>query len=267
MSVATPLRGGFATLDPRLDRLPEFDERSRQFQMRAALRGAGLDVQPRSVAGRYHLPGPTLDQLNEGQCVSEAIHDARNGSPNRTKPTVTSFEERRRVYHDLQHADPWPGCYLGARCPIQPDPANAYGGTSVLTGAKYGRAQGWWREFRWVGAGSGTLEADIIQTLTQVGGIVFGIPWLESMYETSPDGLVEVDGNEVGGHAIHGWEWVPKLRLPRHFSGTKPAVAWHNSWGPQYGITRRRVSGVGYILLDDLLRLMERGGEGMVPLA
>jgi hypothetical protein len=267
-----PLRGGAFTLDPRLDRLPHFDDRSRDWQIREVLARTVVPDR-RSLAGRFWTPGPTLDQGEEGQCVSEAIHDARNGSPNRTRPTVELFEERRRVYHELQHLDPWAGCYLGARCPIAPDPANAYGGTSVLTGAQYGRRQGWWREFRWIGAGSDRLEDDLIDTLRTVGGIVFGIPWLEGMYETSPDGLVLAEGPEVGGHAIHGWEWAPRQRMPRHWKGTRPGVWWHNSWGPSYGVTRRGRTGCGFIPLDDvdgrlgILSLLERGGEGMVPLA
>jgi len=259
----TQLRDGSDAADPRLGRLPLFDPLSRQYQIRTLLDEPG--VTSRSLAGRYYVPGPTLDQGREGQCVSEAIHDARNGSPTRTKPTITEYEERRRVYHALQHLDPWEGCYQGPGCQIEPSPTS-YGGTAVLTGALYGKERGWWNEFRWIGAGSDRLEDDLIQTLRTVGGIVFGIPWLVSMYDTTPSGLVEVSGHMVGGHAIHGWEWAPRQRMRHHWTGTKPGVWWHNSWGPRYGIKRRGVSGCGFIPLNDLLGLLERGGEGMVPL-
>jgi hypothetical protein len=168
------------------------------------------------------------------------------------------------------------GRYWSA-CPIQPDPVNKYGGTAVLTAGMLGIKKGWWREIRWIGAGSGRLEDDIIDTLRTVGGIVFGIPWLSGMYETSPSGLVQVDGSVVGGHAIHGWEWAPRQRMAAHWTGTKPGVWWHNSWGPQapattggYGVTRRGKPGCGFVPLDDLLRLLTwdgYGGEGMVPLS
>lgn len=256
------LRGGYGCYDPRLDRLPSFDPRSRDFPVRELLDAADL----RSTAQKWWIPGPTLNQGREGQCVSEACHDARNGSPNRTRPTVTLYEDRRAFYHECQHADAWAGCSWGAACPISPDPANAYGGTSVLAGAQLGRAKGWWREYRWIGAGSGRLEDDLIETLATLGGIVFGIPWLEGMYETSPSGLVEVTGREVGGHAIHGWEWAPRQRMPKHWSGTRPGVWWHNSWGDGYGVSRRGVTGCGFVPLDDLLGLLESVGEGMVPL-
>lgn len=261
MSVA--LRDGSTTDDARLDRVPLFDDRSRNYQIRELLDDLGAAG---STDYRWWFPGPTLDQGQEGQCVAEGCTDARNGSPVRTKPTMTVYADRQAFYHDCQHADPWRGCYLGARCPIDPDAADAYGGTAVLTGAQEGKKRGWWKAYRWLGAGSGTLEADLIETLTKVGGVVFGIDWLDGMYSTTPSGLVEVSGTKVGGHAIHGWEWAPRQRMPKHWSGTKPGVWWHNSWGPSYGVSRRGVSGCGFVLLEDLLGLLERpSGEGMVP--
>lgn len=257
------LRDGTVVEDPRLDRIPFHDPASRRFQIREL-----LEDRRTTTAPKWWIPGPTLDQQREGQCVSEACHDARNGTPDRQKPAITLFEDRRGAYHEMQHDDPWRGCFLGGACPIEPDAANAYGGTAVLAGAKHGQRKGWWREYRWIGAGSQMLEDDVIETLGSVGGIVFGIPWLEGMYSTSASGLVQVEGREVGGHAIHGWEWSPRQRMPKHWSGTKPGVWWHNSWGPSYGVKRRGVTGSAFILLDDLLGLLERpGSEGMVPLA
>lgn len=260
---AIPLRGERVALDPRLDRIPLFDARSRDYTIREVLPARG------SARARWWVPGPTLDQGVEGQCVSEACHDARNGSPIRTRPTVTLFEDRRAFYHECQHADPWPGCVLGASCPLAAagDGSQAYAGTSVLTGAQLGAAAGWWREYRWIGAGSGRLEDDVVETLSTVGGIVFGIPWTEAMYSTSPSGLIDTTGPEVGGHAIHGFEWAPRQRMVKHWSGTKPGVWLHNSWGDGYGVSRRGATGCGFITLDDLLVLLERDGEGMVPLA
>lgn len=257
------LKNGNTADDPRLGRVPLFDQQSRNYQVRGLFAAPAPSL--RSAAAKYWTPGPTLDQLNEGQCVAEAAHDRRNGAPLRVKPTVAEFSARREFYHACQHRDPWEGCYLGPDCPITPS-QQRYGGTAILTAMQLGKERGWWSSYRWIGAGSGTLEADIIDTLRSVGGIVFGIPWYDSMYVTRPDGLVEVSGRVVGGHAIHGFEWIPRLRLPKSFSGTKPAVAWHNSWGDGYGVTRRRRSGVGFILLDDLLKLLEDNGEGAVPL-
>ncbi len=103
--------------------------------------------------------------------------------------------------------------------------------------------------------------------LAGVGGIVFGIPWFTGMYATSPSGLVQAEGELAGYHAIHGWEWAPRQRMPKHWSGTRPGVWVHNSWGDGYGVRRRGVTGSAFVLLDDLLgRLMPMNGEGMVPL-
>lgn len=269
MTEPTQMRGGLVALDSRLGRLPHYDDRSRSHTIRELLPAKttrAATIEPRALPGKYWTPGPTLDQDREGQCVSEGCSDRHNGSPLRRRPVVTDFQERRAFYHAAQHRDPFDGCTFGLSCPISPSGAAANGTTS-LAGMQEGVSRGWWGSYRWVGAGSGTLEADIIDTLRGVGGILFGIPWHQSMYSTQPDGLVTVSGPEVGGHFIHAFEWIPRLRLPRSFVGTKPAVAWHNSWGSDYGVRRRWRSGVGYILLDDLLGLVDGyRGEGAVPL-
>lgn len=258
-------------------RIPHLPEENRGWTVRELLderskAEATIAEARREEKLKYWPCGPTLNQRREGQCVSEAVHDARNSSPIRIRPPEVDYADRNDFYHRCQHRDPWTGCHKGPTCPIEPS-SQKYGGTAVHTGMVLGREAGWWGEFRWIGAGSGRLEDDLIQTLRTVGPIIFGIPWLDGMYETNPDGLVDVSGPEVGGHAIRGWEWMPRLRLPRSFKGTKPAVALHNSWGPEkgelkgWGITRRRTTGVGFILLDDLMPLLEnRRGEGAVPL-
>ncbi len=253
---ARRLRDGSSTDDPRLGRLQQFDPASRNYTIRELIDDPATRRDDRA---RWWKPGPTLDQQREGQCVSEGCHDRRNGSPLRRRPVIDAFDARFEFYEACQHRDPWPGCSRGHDGP-------AYGGTSVLAGMQEGKDRGWWGPYRWVGAGSGRLEDDVIDTLRAVGGIVLGIPWLDGMYDTNPDGLVDVTGRVVGGHCIHAFAWVPRLRLPRSFTGTKPAVAWHNSWGDSYGARRYGRTGVGFVLLDDLLRLLEDGGEGAVPL-
>lgn len=268
------LRDGSVTLDPRLDRIVQYDERSRNYQVRELLDDPATR---RDDKGKASLPAFTLNQRREGQCVLDCCVGLRDGSPHRRKPPILDFETRRGIYHQLQHNDPWQGCSLGGNCPIEPDAGNAYGGTSVLAGAQYGLANGWWQEYRWIGAGSGQLEDDLIDTLRLIGMIGFGIPWLEGMYRTSPSGLLMIEGAEVGGHAIKGFEWAPRQRMPQHWTGTRPGVWLHNTWGPQkgetpqntggFGVSRRGVTGCAFVELDPLLSLLNGGrGEGMVPI-
>lgn len=257
------LRNGATTEDPRLDRVPFFDPRSRDHTIRAALPAQSTAHRDRY---RWWTPGPTLDQGSEGQCVAEACVGAHNGRPLSRRPLVTEFAQRRAFYHEAQHRDPWTGCASGPSCTTAPSP-QSYGGTSVLAGAQLGRERGWWSSYRWIGAGSQRLADDVVDTLTLVGPIVFGIAWHESMYATTPQGLIEVGGAQVGGHAIRGWEWAPRQRMPAHWGGTRPGVWLHNSWGPSYGVTRRGVTGCGFIPLEVLVGLLEAGGEGMVPIA
>ncbi len=252
-----PLRDGSEVEDPKLGRLVQFSEESRNYQVREILE-APVESR-RALRPKYWVPGPTLDQGVEGQCVAEAVTDKRNGSPLRLRPTITKYSERQEFYEEAQHRDPWPGCFRGHDGP-------AYGGTSVLAGMQEGQFRGYWDEYRWLGAGSGQLENDVIDTLRTLGGFVIGIKWLDGMYETDPNGLVKVEGRVVGGHALHVIGWQPKLRLPGSFTGTKPAVAWHNSWGDSYGVKKYYRTGMGFILLDDLLELLQDRGEAVVPL-
>ena len=258
----------FPDAPPELGWKPLKDPASRDYQVAEILeqpRGAARPYGP--DRNRSWRPGPTLDQLREGQCVAEGIVGTHNGRPLCLEPSILDFEVRRTLYHRLQHGDPWPGCAWGQRCTIAPS-ANTYSGTSTLTGLKEGRARGWWREFRWCGAGSGTLEADIVGTLATIGPLIAGTVWRSSMYETRPSGLIDIDGDDVGGHCYRWTEWIPRLRLPSEWKGTRPVIAVHNSWGDGFGITRRLRTGIGYLLLEDAMTLMEAadGGEAAVVL-
>lgn len=63
---AYPLKGGIITRDRRLDRVPQFDPRSRQYNVRLVtpLR------EPRSYSW---FPGDPLDQGGEGECVGFGV--------------------------------------------------------------------------------------------------------------------------------------------------------------------------------------------------
>jgi C1A family cysteine protease len=78
------------------------------------------------------------------------------------------------------------------------------------------------------------------------------------MYRTKRNGVVVVDGNLVGGHAILITGYDPAMIIDG-----KPCEVfrWRNSWGTGYGI-----NGSGYILYSDLENLLQQSGEACVPM-
>ncbi len=263
------MRNGMAVLDKRLDRLEYRPEENRGWNVER-LFGEHADLVREAAAvrkGRGHRPGPGLNQDREGACVLYGLTHRRNSTPKPLKPPRIDDAGIRADYHTVQHRDPWPGCALGARCPTQPDGRNAYGGTSVHSGLLYGREQGWWSSFWWVGAGSGDVMGDIVKANAEVGGIVFGLNWYESMFEPRPSGLMEVDLNSAlaGGHCLYECSIRLKMRLPKEWKGTKEVAVFQQSWGLNHGVADLgQKGGMVYMLLDDLGALMERRGEGAV---
>lgn len=212
-----------------LDQATKYDPLSLNFL-------AGDRLTPVPVRSKFWTPGQQLDQQNEGACVPHAVMGDALASPVRvrfpTDPQALAFT----AYDWCRKNDEFPG--------------ENYSGTSVNTGMKWYREQGlidgwWWCK---------TVE-ELIQTLIQIGPAIIGIPWREGMYETRPDGLVEVSGKVVGGHAILVNGYSPKYgRLGEVFR-------WKNSWGPSYG-----VNGHGYVRLDAFEQLAFRG-EGEVAVS
>lgn len=183
--------------DPRLGRLPDFDERSRAFPIMATIDA----TTPRSYTWTCPI---VLDQGAEGSCVGHAwAHEiaARPGTWN------ASSYLARLIYKEAQKIDPWPG--------------ESYEGTSVLAGAKISTSLGHYREYRWAFG----LQ-DLILALGYKGPAVLGINWYESMFNPSATGVLSVSGAVAGGHAI----------LANGVSVTKQLVRLHNSWGPNWGI-------------------------------
>jgi hypothetical protein len=100
------LKGEAHTFDPRLDRIPSYDPRSRRFPVRALIADAtGTDRPPlRSFTWQV---GSVLDQGNEGACVGFA-HSARVMSdPDRDRGIDNAYA--REVYRAAQRVDEWPG--------------------------------------------------------------------------------------------------------------------------------------------------------------
>lgn len=181
-----------------LDRLEQFDERSRNYNVREVLPPRGWRT--RSWAARL-----TLDQGREGACVGFAWAHELLADP---YSIATTDEMARTIYREAQRIDQWPG--------------EAYEGTSVIAGAKVTQSWGFIREYRW----AFNID-DVLRTLSNFGPVVLGIPWLDSMFEPGPANLLDCSGQPAGGHAI----LARGVRLNRG----SPLVKLRNSWGAGYG--------------------------------
>ena len=214
------LKNGSNTDDVRLDRLPNFDERSRLFPLQLPSR------KPRS----YTWDCPVfLDQMAEGACVGFGIAHELAAAPAKV-PDLSNKFARESIYWEAQKNDPWPGgAYPGA--------SPRYEGTSVLSGVKVAQKLGYFDEYRWAFG----LE-DLILGVGHNGPAVLGVPWYDGMMEVNSAGFVGAVGNVVGGHCI----------LCTAVDVRNKKFTLHNSWGRGWG--RQGECFISYESMDRLLR-------------
>jgi hypothetical protein len=178
--------------------------------------------------------GRVLDQGQEGSCVGHGCVGCIGTEPAPAPVRRVNHAEAVRWYERAQRLDEWPG--------------DDYSGTSVNAGMKVGRSFGWWDSYRWA------FGVDDMRQAIQLGPLVIGVPWRSGMYETEPDGLVTVDGGEVGGHCLLVTAWATD------FAGHGPGFWWRNSWGIRYGIR-----GDAFVPEETMHTLIEKVGEVAVP--
>lgn len=229
-----------------LGRLPEFDEKSRDFNVRSILE---------IPYARSYTWGceAWLNQGREGACVGFAwAHEAN------AKPSVQPVGESTALalYRSAQKIDEWPG--------------EDYSGTSVLAGAKVASTYGWLTEYRWA-----FTVPDALSAISRKGPAVIGVNWYDGLYYPT-DGELSIYGDVVGGHAIlvRGVHLVyqpgtttEQKRSSRWFSyldREKTRLLLHNSWGAAWGGTEKG-PGTAYLRLLDYERLMAEQGECCVP--
>lgn len=224
-----PLRGGHETEDRRLDRVPQFDPRSRGFPISAV-----VAPRLRSVAW---VCRPRLDQGREGACVGFAWSHELAAYPVQVRQV--SNDSAQWIYREAQKIDEWPG--------------EGYSGTSVLAGAKIVQREGHISSYHWAFSVDEALAA-----ISNAGPVVFGIPWKDSMYEPRSDGLLDCSGRVIGGHAIlgRGLRIQPRLRGVR-----EPVVRLLNSWGRDWGLR-----GDCFLRASDLEGLLQDNGDCCLPL-
>jgi hypothetical protein len=260
-----PLRDGSATEDRSLDRLIQFDERSRNYPIRELLPKAADRLKTRTHALKVRL-----DQGQQGACVLFGwSHEvaaspvpgwglgSRNANIEQAARDATAFARERYVWAQMN--DEWPGGeYPGA------DPQ--YGGTSVLAGAKAMVDAGYLGEYRW-----GFSIDDLLATVSHIGPVVVGTWWLSGMWNPDPKtGLVNIEGDKDGGHGycVRGIV-VPKdgkakatiLGKSVTIKTDVPLLRVPNSWGSGWGL-----GGECFMRADDFeAKLLKDDGECCVP--
>lgn len=170
-----PLRGGFFTTDPRLDALPSYDERNRNFPVTAVVEATA----PRSYT--WALGISNLNQGREGACTGFATaHDLA------ARPVAISgvtADLARRLYLRAKQIDEWPG--------------EDYEGSSVLAAVKAAKELGYYGEYRWAFG-----ESDLALGVGYKGPAILAVPWFEGMYNTNANGFIRPTGQVAGWHAI-----------------------------------------------------------------
>lgn len=190
------LKGGVSTTDYRLDRVAQFDERSRRFPIRAMVGAA-------KARGFTWACPVVLDQGAEGACVGFGWTHEKAARP--TPIPGLSNDLALATYRLAQTLDEWPG--------------EDYSGTSVIAGVKASQQQGYYGEYRWAFG----LD-DVILALGYKGPVVLGINWYDGMYQPE-GGWIKVEGKLAGGHCI----------LARGVNVKQQYVLLRNSWGPEWG--------------------------------
>lgn len=204
-------------------RYPEFDERSRQYPIRALIARGSV---PRSYTWSC---GVVLDQGSYPACVGYSICHEAVARPVLVQ-RVTSATALA-LYRRAQQLDEWAG--------------ENYDGTSVLGGMKAATEKQWYAEYRWAFG-----EADLCLAVGYKGPAVLGINWYDGMYEPNAQGIIQVSGTVLGGHAILCNGYNAKTKLYR----------LHNSWGAAWG-----KNGECFLSKADMARLLAEDGEACIP--
>jgi Papain family cysteine protease len=224
------------------DYVPRLDERNLAYRVGAI---SGLVDTERF---RYWNPGVVLDQGSEGACVGFGCTAEALASPVRWRPVDPDTpgpwahlnpaqRGAQEVYRRAKEIDEWEGV--------------DYEGTSVRAGMLVGRERGWWEGFRWA------LNMTELRAALELGPVVIGVEWRESMYE-APGGWLQASGPVVGGHCILVTGYSPRRRLGKL---DVRAYRLRNSWGSEWG-----VNGSAYISAAELeYILFGAGGEAAVP--
>lgn len=152
---------------------------------------------------RYWYPGPLkLDQDGYPACVGFTGANWMQSSPTRTKVTNDTGLE---LYRACKAIDGYNG-----------------DGTWDRVLMKVLQQRGHIKRYLWA---ANPQEMD--EWLLEVGPVLIGIPWHESMFYPDENDFLDVDGQEIGGHEV--------LIRGINRSAHEPFYTITNSWGPDWG--------------------------------
>jgi len=225
------IKNNRATEDQHLDRIPNFDARSRNFKVIDTIL---TTKKPRAYTWscKEHL-----DQGAEGACVGFGITHELIARPAVAKGLDAKYA-KEQIYWQAQREDPWPGGSYPGASPF-------YEGTNVLNGLKVAQKLGWFDSYYW----SFGLD-ELILGVGYSGPATLGINWYNGMYNTDTKGFIHATGKVVGGHCI----------LCKGVNIKGKYFVLHNSWGKDWG-----VGGDCKISFDDMEKLLYEEGESAFP--
>lgn len=222
------LRDGRIINDRRLDRIPSFDERSRNYPIRTRIKEGLEPITKIWTLDKY------FDQGEDGACVGFGTAHRLLSEPVIPTIVVDNKYAKEIIYWNAQRNDEWPGgSYPGA--------SPWYEGTSVLAGLDFIKSIGWCDNYYWA-----FKFMDLLLGKSYEGPAILGVPWMTGMMETDSNGFIHATGIEEGGHCICDIG----QNMEERFS-------WlHNSWGPNWGLNGRCK-----ISFDDQQKLLSMQGE------
>lgn len=220
------LKDGGSVNDNRLDRIVQFDERSRSYSIH--------DIREKKKLRSYTWRcNDWFDQGKEGACVAFALGHELAARPSEVKGLDYNYLVRE-VYWEAQKQDIWEGgSYPGA--------SPRYHGTSILAGVKRVKDLGYIEEYRW----AFNID-DVLYGIGHNGPAIFGLSWYEDMLHPDENGFIKPTGSVLGGHAVLGMAVNVKDGY----------VTIRNSWGKRWG-----KDGNCYITFEDLEKVLKERGE------
>lgn len=239
------MRDGSEVSDPRLGRLPEFDEQSRKYSV------GDIISSNATIKGKtWYLP-IYLDQEQTSACTGEARTYDLAGSPTPLRQANRlPFDQpfAQALYRLAQRYDEWAG--------------EDYEGSSVLGAAKAAQALGFIGVYRW----AFNME-DMLLALSTVGPVVVGTTWFNTMFYPQDNGVLTIDPSkgEAGGHSYIIRGVIINESYKKRLVGkarNRPGVALlrvRNSWGLTWG-----KKGECLIWADDYQNHLMPGGEQMI---